>query len=64
MIGFTSWLRAQIYGPRPDINERGASEELIEEARTLRSKLEQYQEAPDPLAALMSDIINRREMDK
>lgn len=62
MSRLSNWLRDRIYGPRPPANKRGASEELIEEARALRGKLEKYQQAPDPLAALMTDLFNQREM--
>lgn len=45
-----------------DDTAHGPSEELQTAARDLRHTLEKYQEAPDPLAALMTDVFNKRQL--
>lgn len=61
----TSALRRFLFGPRPvDDTVHGPSEELECAARELRQSLDRYKSHPDPLAAMMTDIFNKREMKK
>ena len=53
-------VRAVVFGPRPVDEAPGPSEELEATARDLRRNLEPYLNKPDPLAALMTDIFNKR----
>lgn len=54
------WLREVIYGPRHHDVPPGPSEELEHTARELRSNLENYLNAPDPLAAFITDVYNKK----
>lgn len=58
------WLRARIYGPRAPDHLSGPSEELGQTARDLRRALQPYLNRPDPLAALMTDLFNKRAMEE
>jgi hypothetical protein len=58
----SSFLRAKLYGPRVPDKAPGASEELVSTARDLRHSLQPYLNHPDPLAALMTDLFNKRQL--
>lgn len=58
----TAGIRRYLFGPRPEDVTPGPSEELQEAAKDLRCQLDVYRDKPDPLAAMMIDIFNRREM--
>lgn len=62
-MGFLKNVRKALFGCQHHVDVApGPSEELKETATQLRNGLQPYLDKPDPLAALVSDLWNKREI--
>lgn len=60
----SQWIRDKVYGPRRPAPDYSTETELRETARELKECLEPYLNTPDPLRALMQDLLQKRRSER